>query len=294
MAAMNVSVIIPCYKERESLEILLPQLRQALPFGDEILVVWDGTDDGTERLCLGLGVRSAQGRGLGLGAAILDGIAMASNDRVVVMDGDGQHPVSAVYRISEWLQDYPLASGRRLQYQGFTWSRRFMSEACRWLAKPLCPQQDIMTGLFGLDRRIIDLDDINHRTWKIGLEIFVKGRYSRYTEEDYYFMPRYAGESKAGLKPALQFLAQLVRLYAWKVDLTQMLKFCIVGTSGLLVNVGLLTALVELAGMDYRPAAVLGIGTAMVWNYLWNKFWTFRKVHGTTRAPVAEPSYPKS
>ncbi len=273
---MNISIVIPCYQECKSLYSLLPSLWKVLPDA-EIIVVWDGPDDGTEKLCRALSVRVLHGLGHGLGAAIMLGIVHAKNDRVIIMDGDGQHPVSAIADIAYRLPSYDLIAGKRRDHAGLSFARWCMSEACRWLTRPLCPQHDVMTGLFGLDRRIIDGENINLNTWKIGLEIFVKGQYNSFTEEDYYFQPRIAGTSKAGIKPAIQFLAQVFRLYCWKIDLTQMMRFCVVGTSGLLVNLGILTGLVEIFGMDYRPAAVLGIGTAMFWNYLWNKFWTFRR-----------------
>jgi dolichol-phosphate mannosyltransferase len=135
---------------------------------------------------------------------------------------------------------------------------------------------DPMTGLFGLDRRIVQNKNLNANTWKIALEIAAKTGVEGYPVA-YIFEKRIAGSSKASIKPALQFLIQLVQLYLWKVDLTQMLKFCVVGTSGLVVNMGLLMLMVEVFGVDYRPAAIMGIGVAMVWNYVWNKFWTFKR-----------------
>ncbi len=273
---VNVSIVIPCYEEHASLCSLLPALQRLLP-GAELLVVWDGVDDGTVELCRFYGVRSLQGTGQGLGAAIVQGIYSALYNQVIVMDGDGQHPPTAVVGIASKLQQVPLVAGARYSQTGMSPIRHFMSKACQWIARPLCSQKDIMTGLFGLDRTIIDRESINTGSWKIALEIFAKAEYSECAEEGYFFAPRIAGKSKAGIKPAIQFLLQLARLYAWKINLTQMMQFCVVGTSGLLVNMGILLALVEILGLDYRPAAILGIGTAMFWNYLWNKFWTFRR-----------------
>ena len=273
---MKVSIVIPCYEEHASLCSLLPALQRLLP-GAEILVVWDGPDDRTEDLCRSLGARSVQGSGEGLGSAIVQGIYTARYNRVIVMDGDGQHPPAAIVGIASKLQQVPLVAGARYSQTAMSPVRHFMSKGCGWIARPLCSQKDIMTGLFGLDRTIIDKESIYTGSWKIGLEIFAKADYSEYAEEGYSFASRIAGESKAGIKPAIQFLLQLARLYAWKINLTQMMQFCIVGTSGLLVNMGILLTLVELFGLDYRPAAILGIGTAMFWNYLWNKFWTFRR-----------------
>jgi len=225
------------------------------------------------------------------------GIARAGNDRVIVMDGDGQHPVSAVADIAYRLPQYHLIAGKRRDHEGLSFARWCMSEACRLLTRPLCSQHDIMTVLFGFNRQLVKGQDINTATWNIGLEIFARGQYDNRAEQDYYFQPRIAGKSKASIKPALQFLAQVFRLYCWKIDLTQMMRFSVVGTSGLLVNLGILTGLVEIFGIDYRPAAVVGIGTAMFWNYLWNKFWTFGGNHANSyrrsaRAQVTSENRP--
>jgi dolichol-phosphate mannosyltransferase len=144
-----------------------------------------------------------------------------------------------------------------------------------------------MTGLFGLDRRIVQNMKLNPNTWKIALEIAAKTGVQCYPVT-YIFEKRIAGSSKASIKPAIQFLAQLVRLYAWKLDIAQMMRFCVVGTSGLLVNVGIMTFLVELLRVDYRIAAIAGVTVAMLWNYVWNKFWTFKREEHAKQHSIGE------
>lgn len=271
-----ISVIIPCYKERESLERLLPELRAKMP-PCELLVVQDGPDDGTQALCHSLAVNCMRGNEAGLGDAILTGISAAHHDLVIVMDGDGQHPVDAVVEVAWALScGTPLVFSVRYEKQGMSWARSIMSDGCALLTRPLCKMHDPMTGFFGLDRRILAGVELNPSTWKIALEIGARTGVQG-TPVPYLFQKRTAGKSKASLKPAMQFISQLAKLYLWKLNLTQMMRFCIVGTSGLAVNFGLLTLLVEIFKVDYRPAAIAGITTAMLTNYLGNKFWTFRK-----------------
>lgn len=267
----------------------MPELQRALP-EPQINVVADGPDDGTEALCKSLGVSYIQGRNQGLGPAIALGIIRASHDNVIVMDGDGQHPVLAVAGIAILLGlGHPLVFGVRHEDKGMSWVRSFMSDSCALMTRPLCHMQDPMTGLFGLDRRIVQGKNLNPNTWKIALEIAAKTGVQS-ASVHYQFQQRRAGKSKASLKPAIQFLTQLARLYAWKLDLTQMMRFCVVGTSGLLVNVGIMTFLVELLGIDYRAAAIAGVTTAMLWNYLWNKFWTFKREGHAKSVLVQQPA----
>lgn len=53
-------------------------------------------------------------------------------------------------------------------------------------------------------------------------------------------------------------------------------KFGAVGGSGVAVNVGLLHVFTSLAGLDYRIASLAAIECAVVNNFLWNYFWTWR------------------
>ena len=53
-------------------------------------------------------------------------------------------------------------------------------------------------------------------------------------------------------------------------------KFGIVGGSGVVVNVGLLHLFTTLAALDYRIASLAAIECAVINNFLWNYFWTWR------------------
>jgi dolichol-phosphate mannosyltransferase len=53
-------------------------------------------------------------------------------------------------------------------------------------------------------------------------------------------------------------------------------KFNLVSLGGLLINTGLLMALTQLAGMDYRLANLIGIAVAFLWNFFINTRWTWR------------------
>jgi putative flippase GtrA len=57
------------------------------------------------------------------------------------------------------------------------------------------------------------------------------------------------------------------------VELT---KFCLVGASGYLVNLGVYVALLHSAGFHYLAAAAGSFLVAVTNNYAWNRRWTFR------------------
>ncbi|MGH3103359.1 MAG: GtrA family protein [Gaiellaceae bacterium] len=60
----------------------------------------------------------------------------------------------------------------------------------------------------------------------------------------------------------------------------QLAKFCTVGASGYLVNLGVFSALLLGAGVHYRLAAVCSFLVAVTNNYLWNRVWTFHGQRG--------------
>jgi putative flippase GtrA len=60
----------------------------------------------------------------------------------------------------------------------------------------------------------------------------------------------------------------------------QLVKFCIVGASGYVVNLLVYTALLDGADLHYRVAATGSFLVAVSNNYLWNRLWTFRHRRG--------------
>lgn len=72
-----------------------------------------------------------------------------------------------------------------------------------------------------------------------------------------------------------RFAEALRRRHNW----TQLLKFCVVGASGYVVN---LTTYALLTGRDvhYISAAVVSFAFAVSNNYTWNRLWTFRHLRG--------------
>jgi putative flippase GtrA len=60
----------------------------------------------------------------------------------------------------------------------------------------------------------------------------------------------------------------------------QLVKFCVVGASGYVVNLTVYALLLEGAGLHYISAAVGSFVVAVTNNYIWNRMWTFREQRG--------------
>ncbi len=60
----------------------------------------------------------------------------------------------------------------------------------------------------------------------------------------------------------------------------QLVKFCVVGASGYVVNLAVYTLLLDVVGLHYISAAVGSFLVAVTNNYTWNRLWTFRAQRG--------------
>ena len=90
---MRLSIIIPCYNERDSLEQLLTKVKEAPVQNKEIILVDDGSKDGTtdlirNKLAGEVDKVIYHEKNMGKGAAIRSGVAGVSGDMVLIQDAD--------------------------------------------------------------------------------------------------------------------------------------------------------------------------------------------------------------
>jgi glycosyltransferase involved in cell wall biosynthesis len=102
-----VSIVVPAYNEAATIEEVLRRLR-AVPFRREVIVVDDGSTDGTADLAAAVeGVRLIRRpRNAGKGAAVRDGIAATSGAIVVIQDADLEYDPKDLAKLIE-----PLVEG---------------------------------------------------------------------------------------------------------------------------------------------------------------------------------------
>ena len=105
---LEVSVVIPCLNEAESIEACVRAARKALEDGSyegEVVVVDNGSTDGSGDLAAGAGARVVLQPQRGYGNAYLAGLAAARGRYIVMLDADMTYDVGELPRFVAELED---------------------------------------------------------------------------------------------------------------------------------------------------------------------------------------------
>jgi len=113
----EISIVIPAYREGEGIFGVVEETRRVMDATGrsyEILVVDDGSDDGTAAEAHRAGARIlSHPYNIGNGAAVKTGIRNAQGEILVTLDGDGQHAPGDIPRLLEVMSAYDMAVGAR-------------------------------------------------------------------------------------------------------------------------------------------------------------------------------------
>ncbi|OHB72534.1 MAG: glycosyl transferase [Planctomycetes bacterium RBG_16_43_13] len=114
MTGQKISVVLPAFREEKVIGSVIQAVRSVVGSGCEIIVVDDGSPDGTGKEAEKAGARVVRHPyNMGNGAAVKSGIRAATGDVIVLMDSDGQHKPEDIPRFLEQVGVYDMVIGAR-------------------------------------------------------------------------------------------------------------------------------------------------------------------------------------
>ena len=285
----GISIIIPTFREVANIPLMLErldELRRAQGLTLEVLFMDDASRDGSAEAVAAAGLPWARlierTENPGLSPAVIDGFRAARYPVLVCMDCDLSHPPEKIPQMILALKSgQQMVIGSRYVPGGSTdddWGvlRWLNSLVATFLARPLTSVKDPMSGFFSLYKEDFDrAEELNPVGYKIALELIVKCGFENVGEVPIHFSDRVHGDSKLTLREQLKYLKHLRRLYIHRFANTMYLaQFLVVGASGVVVNLAVLSVLTLLGAPDSVSLAG-GIAVSVVTNFLLNRRFTF-------------------
>ena len=154
------SIVVPAHNEEEAIGSVLDEVIATMtPLGIayEIIVVDDGSTDGTRAVCerrQGVKVISHP-YNRGAGAARSTGVRVAKGRHIVMIDADGSYPTSVIPSMLDDLAEYDMVIGARDRETGtLRWLRSAAKNFIRALASYLTQTRipDLNSGLRAMKR----------------------------------------------------------------------------------------------------------------------------------------------
>jgi glycosyltransferase involved in cell wall biosynthesis len=185
---IEVSVVMPCLNEADTLEICIHKAQQALrdchAIG-EIIVADNGSTDGSQDIARQMGARVVEVASRGYGNALKAGIAAARGTFVIMGDADDSYDFLEMPKFVEKLRGgYDLAQGCRLPSGGGTIRPGAMPWLHRWWGNPMfsamvrgmfwAPVHDVYCGLRGMRKDLFDRLELGSSGMEFATEMVIK------------------------------------------------------------------------------------------------------------------------
>lgn len=227
----SITIVLPAYNEEESLPAAVDRVLEVMPdlvAEYEVLVVDDGSTDGTREIALGLmeefhpRVRlAAHEQNRGYGAALRTGFALSRFDLVFYTDSDNQFDVSDLRHFLPLIDDYDLIVGFRV-YRYDAVLRSFLSWVYNRIVSILFRVRvrdvDCSFKLFRrevLEKIVVECDD-----FFVDAELVAKARRwnFRLLEKGVRHYPRSAGETTVRASHVFTTLRRIALMW-WRIYL---------------------------------------------------------------------------
>lgn len=231
---LNYTIIIPAYNEALGIEHTLEEIK-SLPGSPEVIVVDDGSSDGTSEIVEKSGVRVVRHKtNKGYGAALKTGILSASNDAIVITDADGTYPIAVIPELVQTYfdEDLDMVVGARTKKDAkIPLIRRPAKWAITRLASYLSRENipDLNSGLRVMKRSVVErflrmLPDKFSFTSTITLAMLTNNYDVKYVPIDYF-----ERKGKSKIRPihdTLNFTQLIIRMILYFDPLRIFLPIC--------------------------------------------------------------------
>ena len=292
--APELSVVVPTFKERANVPLLVEKLAQTLPGVDwEVIFVDDNSPDGTAAAARAIGATDYRVRCIrrigrrGLAGACIEGMLASQAGYVAVMDADLQHDERLLTGMLEKLRgDTDLAVASRYvaggSAAGLSSARReHASRLSTMLAQRLLgvTLSDPMSGFFMIRRERFEelAPRLTTQGFKILLDIAATARGSlRIAELPFVFGERQHGESKLDTRVALDFIALIIAKLTNDAVSFRFLLFCLVGLTGIAIHMATLQFALNVMALGFGAAQTVATVAAITWNFVLNNMFTYR------------------
>jgi glycosyltransferase involved in cell wall biosynthesis len=259
-----VTIIVPAYNEAEGigqvLDTIITCMREA-GMEYELIVIDDGSTDGTEAIVAAKGVRIVRHKfNRGYGASLKTGIRQSRYPMVAIIDADGTYPVDALPKLLACMSEYDMAVGART---GDHVKIQPLRRPAKWFLKKLADYlsgfkiPDLNSGLRVFRRELAErffgiFPDGFSFTTTITLAALTNGYRVEFLPINYY--KRTGQSSIKPLRDFLGFVLLIIRLIVYFKPLNVFLP-----VSALLLLVGFSKAMIDLIHQNY-----FGVGSAIV------------------------------
>jgi glycosyltransferase involved in cell wall biosynthesis len=187
-SAIELSVVMPCLDEAETLAACICKAQQALRehgIAGEIIVADNGSTDGSQQIARHLGARVIEVPAKGYGNALNIGIAAARGRFVIMADADDSYDFLELPKFLDALRaGYELVQGCRLPSGGGTIRRGAMPMLHRWLGNPMfsamvrrmfwAPVHDVYCGFRGFRKDLFDRLQLRSAGMEFAAEMVIK------------------------------------------------------------------------------------------------------------------------
>jgi dolichol-phosphate mannosyltransferase len=229
MNTLRSLIVVPTYNERENLPLLLEAVLKVVPAEVEILVVDDGSPDGTGKIADEWAARESRvhvlhrtGK-LGLGTAYVAGFRWGLDqgfEQLIEMDADFSHDPKYLPVMLKSLETHDVAIGSRYVPGGGTvnWGlgRKVLSRGGSLYARTVlgAPIRDFTGGFNGWRRKVIEAVDVgtlrsDGYSFQIELKYRAFKKGFRWTEFPIVFADREVGKSKMNRRIVFEALARV-------------------------------------------------------------------------------------